>query len=59
MLFRMLAITPLPPLGLIFFDSMLALLEIQFFLILHTSSYLTPKGPYVPGVTKPVLVSVA
>jgi hypothetical protein len=22
-------------------------------------SVLTPKGPYVPGVTKPVLVSVA
>jgi hypothetical protein len=42
-LFRLLAIT-FSPLEFIFFISMLVLFAIQFFLLSHTSSYLTPKG---------------
>jgi hypothetical protein len=39
MLIRLLA-TTLSPLGLMFFDFVLALLAIQFFLLSHASSYL-------------------
>jgi hypothetical protein len=44
-LIRLLSIT-LPPLGLTFFYSMLALLAVLFFFLLYTSSYLMKIKPF-------------